>query len=84
MIPFKDLIHKNKLKNKATSNTKIRQAFSSLSLNDVGIHLREEPFSSDIGTVNLHPSKGTQWVVYIENFLTVMVVQLLKNYLSLL
>ena len=37
---------------------------SSLSLNDVGIHLRDGPFSSDIGVVNFHPSKRTHWVVY--------------------
>ena len=38
-------------------------------MNDVGIYLRDGPFKSDIGIVNLHPSKGTQWVCYInENF----------------
>ena len=30
----------------------------------VGIYLRDRPFSSDIGIVNLHPSKGTHWVLY--------------------
>ena len=33
----------------------------------MGIYLRDEPFSSDIGIVNLHPSKGTHWVCYIED-----------------
>ena len=46
-------------KNKVTSNIKIQLVLSSLSLNDVGIYLREGPFSSDIGIVNLHSSKGT-------------------------
>ena len=56
-------------KNKATSNIKIQQVFSSLSLNDVGIYLRDGPFKSDIGVVNLHPSKGTHWVSYLnENY----------------
>ena len=69
MITFNDFVHKHKIKNKATSNIKIQNILSSLSLNDVGIYLRDGPFSSDIGIVNLHPSKGTHWVCYInENY----------------
>ena len=41
---------------------KIQQVLSSLSLIDVGIYLRDGPFSSNIGIVILHPSKGTHWV----------------------
>ena len=33
----------------------------------VGIYLRDGLFSSDIGIVNLHPSKGTHWVCYIKD-----------------
>ena len=62
---FNDFIKKYKLKNKATSNIKIQQVLSSLALKDVGIYLRDRPFSSDIGIVNSHPSKGTHWVSYI-------------------
>ena len=69
MIAFNDFIKQHNLKNKATSNIKIQNILSSLSLNDVGIYLRDGPFSSDIGIVNLHPSKGTHWVCYInENY----------------
>ena len=69
MITFNDFVHKHNLKNKATSNIKIQQVLSSLSLKDVGIYLRHGPFSSDIGIVNLHPSKGTHWVCFInENY----------------
>ena len=69
MITFNDFIKKFNLKNKATSNIKIQNIVSSLSLNDVGIYLRDRPFKSDIGIVNLHPSKGTHWVCYInENY----------------
>ena len=64
-MTFNDFIKKYKLKNKTTSNIKIQQVFSSFSLKDVGIYLRDGPFSSDIGIVNLHPSKGTHWVCYI-------------------
>ena len=69
MITLIDFIQKDKLKNEATSNIKLQQVSSSLSLNDGVRYLRGGPFSSDIGIVNLHPSKGTQWVVKInENY----------------
>ena len=51
-MTFNDNIHKRSLKNKATSNIKIQQVLSSLSLSDVGISLRDGLFSSDIGIVN--------------------------------
>ena len=57
------------MKNKATSNIKICQVLSFLSLNKVGTCLRDGLFSIDIGNVNLHPSKGTHWVAPInENY----------------
>ena len=34
-------------------------------MNDVGTYLRDEPFESDIGIVNLPWSRGTHWVCYI-------------------
>ena len=72
-MTFNDFIKKHNLKNKATSNRKIKQILSSLSLDDVGIYLRDGPSSSDIGIVNLHPSKGTHWVgfineIYFDNY----------------
>ena len=57
MMTFNDFIKKYELKNKATSNIEKQNILSSLSLNDVGIYLRDGPFKSDIGIVNLHPSK---------------------------
>ena len=65
MITFNDFIRKHKLKNKATSNVEINRVLSSLDLNDVWIYLRDGPFKSVNGIVNLHPSKGTHWVCYI-------------------
>ena len=66
---FNDFVRKYDLKNKATSNIKIQQVLSSLSLNDIGIYLRDRLFESDIGIVNLHQSSGTHWVSYInENY----------------
>ena len=66
---FNDFIKKYKLKNKATSNIKIQQVLDSIGLDNVNIYLRDGPFKSDIGIVNLHPFKGTHWVCYInENY----------------
>ena len=65
ILSFNDFVKKHNLRNKATSNIKIQQVLSSLSLNDIGIYLRDGYFGSDVGIVNLHPSKGTHWVCYI-------------------
>ena len=66
MITFNDFVKKFNLKNKATSNIKIQQVLNSIGLNNIEIYLRDGPFSSDIGIVNLHPLKGTHWVCYID------------------
>ena len=69
MMSFNDFVRKFDLKNKATSNIKIQKVLTSIGLDNVNTYLRDGPFSSDIGIVNLHPSKGTQWVCYInENY----------------
>ena len=65
MMTFNDFIQRDKIKNQAKSNIKTQQTLSSLSFNDVGTHLRDGFFSSDKRTVNLHPSKGTDWVAYL-------------------
>ena len=66
---FNDFIKKCNLRNKATSNIKIQQVLCSIGLKNVGICLRDGPFQSDIGILNLHPSKGSHWVCYInENY----------------
>ena len=68
-MTFNDFIKKYNLKNKATSNIKIQQVLNSIGLNNVNIYLRDGPFKSDIGIVNLHPFKGTHWVCFInENY----------------
>ena len=35
-------------------------------MNDVGIYLRDGPFKSDVGIVNLNPLKRTHWIIYID------------------
>ena len=56
-MSFNDFIHKY-LKNKATLSIKIYKVFSSIGLDNVDIYLRDWSFSSDIGIVKLHPTKG--------------------------
>ena len=65
ILTFNEFIKKYNLRNKATANIKIQQILSSFSLNDAGVYLRDGSFGSDVGIVNLQPSKGTQWVCYI-------------------
>ena len=86
MMLFNDFVQKCKLKQKATSNIKRQQVFSSLSLKDVGIYLRDGLFNFDLGIVNLHAFRGTHWILFIHEcfFLIHMVVLLLKSYLNLL
>ena len=68
-MTFNDFIKKHNLRNKATSNIKIQQVLNSIGLNNVYIYLRDGQFSSDIGIVNLHPTRGSHWVCYInENY----------------
>ena len=53
------------LKKKTASKTKIQNILSSLSLSDVKRHLGEGSISRDVGILKLHSSKGTYWVVYL-------------------
>ena len=69
-MSFNDFVKKHNLENKATSNIKIHEVLKNIRLNTkVGIYLRDGPFSTDMGIVNLHPLKGSHWVCYInENY----------------
>ena len=50
---------------------RIPQILPFLALNDVKIYLRDGPLTTDVGFVNLHPSKGTKWFAYInQNYFT--------------
>ena len=60
-----DFFHNYSFKNKATPNMKIQLVLQSLILIDVGIYLRDGPITTNVGIVNLHPTKATHWVVYI-------------------
>ena len=67
---FIEFVRKHDLKNKRTSNLKLYEVLKEIGLDSkVGIHLRDGPFSSNIGIVILHPFRGTHWLCYKnENF----------------
>ena len=65
IMSFKDFVHKNGLKNKATSNKLFYQVVTSIGFNNVEKYLRDEPFSSDVGIDFLHQSIRTHWVASI-------------------
>ena len=68
MITFNDFVHKHNLKDKATSNIKINEVLKNIGLDSkVGIYLRDGIFSTNYGIVNLHPSRGFHWVLYIKD-----------------
>ena len=64
-MAFNDFVRKHVLKNEATSNIKIQNFLTSLTLNDVGIYLGDGPFKIGIRVVYLHPFQGTHWVLYV-------------------
>ena len=63
-MSFNDFVHKSKSKNKALSSIIFYRILCSIGWNNVGIYLRDGPFESDLGSVSLHPTKETYWVVY--------------------
>ena len=80
-MSFNDFVHEHNLKNKATSNIKVYQVFSSLSLNDERTYLGDGPFDSDIGIVTLHLSKEVIGFFTLTKIILLHVVdRLLKSY----
>ena len=50
MMSFNDFVKKFDSKYKATSNIKSQKVLTSIGLDNVGIYLRDGPFSSNIGS----------------------------------
>ena len=70
MKSFNDFVHKYSLKNKASSNIKVYEVFNNVGLEPkLGIYLRGGDLSTNYGIVNLHPSRRTHWVAFLnENY----------------
>ena len=62
------MLKKHGLKKEATSNIKIKEILDILKLNSIGINMRDAKFTADSGIVNLQPTKGTHWVMFVTEF----------------
>ena len=69
-LSFKEFVEKYGLKNEATSDVKNKRnpRHTLLKLNSTGIYMRDVKFTTDSGIVNLHPTKGTHWVMFVTEF----------------
>ena len=73
-LSFQEFVEKYGLKNEAISNVKIKEildtlrAFRILKLNSTGIYMRDDKFTTTAGILNLHPTKGTHWVMFSDKF----------------
>ena len=63
-LSFKDFVEKYGLKNEATSNVKIKEILKLMNITECGIYMRDDKFNTTSGIVNLHPIKGTHWVMF--------------------
>ena len=66
-LSFKEFVEKYKLKNEATSNVKIKEVLDKLTI-PAGVYIRDDKFTTPSGIVNLHPTKGTHWVMYTNQY----------------
>ena len=66
-LSFKEFVDKYELKNEATSNVKIKEILNELNI-PAGIYMRDDKFTTTSGIVNLHPTKGTHWVMYSDQY----------------
>ena len=67
-LSFKEFVGKYRLTNEATSNVKIKENLDILKLNSTRIYMRDDKFTTSSGIVKLHPTKGTHWVMFVNEF----------------
>ena len=67
-LSFKEFIEKYRLANEATSNVKIKEILKLMSITECGIYMRDDKFTTNSGIVNLYPTKGTHWVMFVNEF----------------
>ena len=66
-LSFKEFVNKYGLKNEATSNVEIKEILKLMNTS-CGIYMRDDKFITTSGIVNLHPTKGTHWVMFVNEF----------------
>ena len=62
-LSFKEFVNKYGLKNEATSNVEIKEILKLMNTS-CGIYMRDDKFITTSGIINLHPTKGTHWVMF--------------------
>ena len=79
-LSFKDFVEKYGIKNEATSNVKVKESLDKLTIRvaprvaspagipPCGIYMGDDKFTTTSGIVNLHPTKGTHWVMFVTEF----------------
>ena len=72
-LSFREFVAKYRLKKEATSNVKIKEILNMLRASSeldtaCGIYMRDVKFTTTSGIVNLHPTKGTHWVMFVNEF----------------
>ena len=66
-LSFQEFVDKYNLKNEATSNIKIKEVLKQFKI-PTDVYMRDDQFTTKSGIVNLHPTKGTHWVLFTETF----------------
>ena len=66
-LSFEEFVDKYGLKNEATSDIKIQEIPNEIII-PCGLYLRDDKFTTPSGLVNLHPTKGTHWVMFVNEF----------------
>ena len=66
-LSFKEFVDKYGLKNEATSNVEIKEILKLMNTS-CGIYMRDDKFITTSGIVNLHPTKLTHWVMFVNEF----------------
>ena len=47
---------------------KLMNKQTSFGITECGIYMRDDKFTTTAGIVNLHPTKGTHWVIILDKF----------------
>ena len=62
-LSFKEFVNNYRLKKEATSNVEIKEILKLMNTS-CGTYMRDDKFITTSGIVNLHPTKGTHWVMF--------------------
>ena len=62
-LSFKEIVNMYGLQDQATSNIKIKEVLDKLTI-PAGNYMTDDTFTTTAGAVNLHPTKGTHWVMF--------------------